>query len=296
MKLILQEFRSIIEGMCFKIRDFTSILKTFGTKETKRIAGLWSVLAGLIREKFEIIHEFIAFAFHMWNEQARQRRNNKQGTRKFYPESQKTTELDKPTDTTIQPVPKRQAERNQNPSHSNQMRCETCGKQLFVTQPFTYHREFYKFWCLRCHYQREQDSRHTQEESEDSHTQAVKHEVSEVPPMTDFLRPILRWASKRSSGFGLPEIAEAMADHFNLSSEAREERTGENNEYCFYNKTRRAINPHLKEAELVCSTHRGHYEITQAGKNEAFASDERMTFAYLMNKFPSYRRWKNKDK
>ena len=109
--------------------------------------------------------------------------------------------------------------------------------------------------------------------------------MSEVPPMTDFLRPILRWASKRSSGFYLSEIAEAMANHFNLSPEAREERTEGDNEYCFYKKMRLAINPHLKEARLVRSTHHGHYEITQAGRDEAFASNERMTPAYLRINF-----------
>ena len=119
---------------------------------------------------------------------------------------------------------------------------------------------------------------------------------SEVPPMTDFLRSVLRWASKRSSEFGLPEIAEAMAKHFNLSPEAREERTGKNNEYCFYNKTRRAINPHLKEAKLVRWVRHGYYEITQAGRDEAFASDERMTPAYLKSNFASYREYKERIK
>ena len=119
---------------------------------------------------------------------------------------------------------------------------------------------------------------------------------SEVPPMTDFLRPVLRWASKRSSGFNLPEITEAMANHFNLSPEAREERTAADNAYCVYDKTTRAINPHLKEAGLVRSTHRGHYEITQAGKDEAFASDERMTYSYLMSNFASYRKYRERIK
>ena len=131
------------------------------------IIGLWFVVLGLIsavawglmggkdnREKFKLVFDCMTSVFRKLSDQTSCRKDDKTGTANYYSGSQKTTEWNKPTDTTIQPAPKRQTERNKNPSHSNQMRCETCGKQLFVTQPFTYHREFYKFWCLRCYGQR----------------------------------------------------------------------------------------------------------------------------------------------
>ena len=40
--------------------------------------------------------------------------------------------------------------KHQSFSRSAQFRCEKCGVQLFITRPFTYHRQFNKFWCLKC--------------------------------------------------------------------------------------------------------------------------------------------------
>lgn len=45
----------------------------------------------------------------------------------------------------------KQIEKSQNLSNSSQFRCEKCGVQLFITHPFTYHRQSNKFWCLTCH-------------------------------------------------------------------------------------------------------------------------------------------------
>lgn len=120
--------------------------------------------------------------------------------------------------------------------------------------------------------------------------------MHKTPPMTDFLRPILQWASKKSTGFNLHEVTEAMANHFDLSPEARKERTAGDNAYCVYDKTTRALNPHLKEAGLVHSSRRGHYEITNVGREEAFSSDKRMTYSYLMRNFSSYREYREKQK
>lgn len=124
------------------------------------IIGLWFVVAGLIgvvawglmggkdnQEKFKIICDCIASVFRKLSGQTSRRKEDKPGTGK-------PTKSDNLTDTTIQAAPKKQDKKDQNPSPSKQMRCETCGKQLFVRQPFTYHREFYKFWCLGCYGQR----------------------------------------------------------------------------------------------------------------------------------------------
>ena len=48
--------------------------------------------------------------------------------------------------------------------------------------------------------------------------------MHKTPPIIDFLRPILQWASERAGEFSLPKIAEEMANYFDLSLEARNER------------------------------------------------------------------------
>ena len=130
--------------------------------------------------------------------------------------------------------------------------------------------------------------------AEERYESATMVKKSEVPPMTDFLRPILRWAKKRATEFTSREAEEAMADHFKLSDKVRKELTpgGLNR---VDNRTGWSIT-HLKAAGLLIERHERSYEITQAGRDEAFASDERMTPTYLVNKFPAYRRWRNKDK
>ena len=112
--------------------------------------------------------------------------------------------------------------------------------------------------------------------------------------MTDFLRPILQWASGRSAEFVSREAAEAMAGHFNFSDKAGNELTlGDLNRVD--NRTGWSIT-HLKVAKLLRHVRGCVFEITQAGRNEAFSSDERMTPAYLENKFPSYRKYRERIK
>ena len=120
---------------------------------------------------------------------------------------------------------------------------------------------------------------------------------SRIPPMTDFLRPILQWASRRSDGFTLREATDAMVSHFELSSIEKGELTEKGNIDRVYDRTSWAINPHLKEAGLVRSMRRGRWIITAAGKKEIRASKEmRMTTHYLADNFPSYRRWREEKK
>lgn len=115
---------------------------------------------------------------------------------------------------------------------------------------------------------------------------------SEVPTMSEFMPPILKWASKRSGGFTLREATEAMARHFKLSPKAVKELTGKGNIDRVYDRTSWSINPHLKEAGLVHSIRWGYWTITVAGKKVARTSKEKqMTTRYLKDNFPSYRRW-----
>ena len=126
--------------------------------------------------------------------------------------------------------------------------------------------------------------------SEEKH--ATKRAASEVPHMSDFTRPILQWASRQLGEFNLHEAADAMARHFNLSAEARSELAGKSNRSRVLDRTSWSLTPHLKKAGLLRSTRRGHYEITNEGRKEAFSSDERMTYDYLERRFPSYRIWR----
>lgn len=150
------------------------------------------------------------------------------------------------------------------------------------------------------HGQRERNDTPAQgkfEAQESDPPQSAQHEVPEVPAMDDFMRPILRWASERPEEFTLREAADAMAVHFNLPPEAREELTGEGNDVGhLYDITSRSINPHLKEAGLVYSVRKEYWKITAIGKKEAFASNEKMDTDYLIHNFPAYRLWKERKK
>ena len=97
----------------------------------------------------------------------------------------------------------------------------------------------------------------------------MKYVKSEVPTMDDFMRPILEYANERPGSFALREITDAMADHFNLSAEARAELTGGGNIDRVYDRTSWSIS-HLKHAEFLRQTGRGCYEITDAGREAVF--------------------------
>ena len=139
--------------------------------------------------------------------------------------------------------------------------------------------------------QRKQEKRERGKRIYRRFNQTRRHEASEVPHMTDFLRPILQWASRKSGVFHRSEVLRAMANHFKLSPAARRERTREGNMLRYEDRGSRSLS-HLKKAKLVRSVSQGYYEITEAGKKEAFASNERMTTTYLSDNFPAYRLWK----
>lgn len=154
------------------------------------------------------------------------------------------------------------------------------GARKFITSAFTESAR---------HEQRRQEKKKGSRQTNRRSNQ-TKREVSEVPPMTDFVRPILRWASRRAGVFHRREVMEAAADCLKLSFAARRERTREGNMLRHENRTSRSLS-HLKKAGLVRSVSQGCYQITEAGKKEAFASNRRMTTIYLM-RFPAYREWK----
>ena len=110
---------------------------------------------------------------------------------------------------------------------------------------------------------------------------------STVPSTKDFTRPVLQWASRQPEDFSCQEVADAMADYFALSAEARKEQTI-GDIIRLHSNANWAIS-HLKHAELLRQTDDGNYEITDAGRKEAFSSNEMMTISYLMDKFPVYR-------
>lgn len=129
---------------------------------------------------------------------------------------------------------------------------------------------------------------------EERHQPATSGEKVKVPAMTDFLRPILNWASGRSAEFTSREAADAMADHFNLSNEARNEKTKRDLNK-LYNRANSAIT-HLRQAGLLQETGKRVYGITSEGRKEALSSNERMTKAYLHDNFPAYRTTTETDK
>ena len=110
---------------------------------------------------------------------------------------------------------------------------------------------------------------------------------STVPSTKDFTRPVLQWASRQPEDFSCQEVADAMAGYFALYTEARKEQTI-GDIIRLHSNANWAIS-HLKHAELLRQTDVGNYEITDAGRKEAFSSNEIMTIKYLTDKFPVYR-------
>ena len=122
----------------------------------------------------------------------------------------------------------------------------------------------------------------------------MKYVESEVPTMDDFMRPILEYAKRRSVSFALREITDAMADHFNLSTEARAELTGGGNIDRVYDRTSWSIS-HLKHADFLRRVGRGRYEITDAGR-EAISTSNEISVSWLMQNITAYQRWKQAKK
>lgn len=110
----------------------------------------------------------------------------------------------------------------------------------------------------------------------------VTSPTSIVPAQKRFIRPVLQWASKQSGEFTPPEAVDAMTKHFNFFTESKVDKTK------FREWTTWSMS-HLKYADLLLQKGRGRYEITDAGKKEAFSSDEDITITYLRSNFPSYR-------
>lgn len=115
----------------------------------------------------------------------------------------------------------------------------------------------------------------------------MKYVKSEVPTMDDFMRPVLEYANQRSLAFGLHETVYAMADHFNLSTEARAELTEGGNIDKVYYRTNCAI-LHLIHANFLRQTGRGIYEITDIGREEAKSSNA-INVSYLGQKIETKR-------
>ena len=233
---------------------------------------------------------------YWWNVQDKKDASNSGRTKHYFSDSHVKRDkgrASKSNTGTIRTTAKEPTEQNQNLSRPAQFRCEKCGVQLFLTQPSNFHRQSHKFWCLKCYDQLKQDEAHVQKESEKQQAnlpKSTKHEASKVPTMDDFMRPILEYAGQRSGSFGLREIADAMADHFNLSAEARNRLTRGGNIDRVYDRTSWSIS-HLRHAGFLRRTGRGRYEITDEGREEAKSSNE-ISVSYLMQNVPAYQRWK----
>ena len=108
----------------------------------------------------------------------------------------------------------------------------------------------------------------------------MKYVKSEIPTIDDFMRPVLRFAPRRSGLFAPRDITDATANHFNLSTETRKKLTRGGNINRVYDITSRSI-PHLKRAEFL----------RQAGGKEVSSSNE-ISASRLMQNVPAYQRWK----
>ena len=115
----------------------------------------------------------------------------------------------------------------------------------------------------------------------------TKRSTSSFPTTKDFTRPVLRWASGQPEEFSRQEVVDAVVDIFDLSTEAKKEQTV-GGVIRLHSNVNWAIS-HLKHAELLRQTDNGNYEITDAGRKEAFSSNEVMNIKYLTDKFPAYR-------
>ena len=118
----------------------------------------------------------------------------------------------------------------------------------------------------------------------------MKYVKSEIPTIDGFIRPVLRFATRRSGLFAPRDITDAPANHFNLSTEARKKLTRGGNINRVYNLTSRSI-PHLKRAEFLRQAGGDLYGMTDAGGKEVVSSNE-ISVSRLMQNVPAYQRWK----
>lgn len=109
----------------------------------------------------------------------------------------------------------------------------------------------------------------------------MKSVTHQVPNPSHFNYAVLEYANKVGVEFHCSKIAEAMADHFNLSPEARRERTKEKNGLCYKVRTSRALSNFTRYGGLLCRTRRGYYEITDVGRREISRLKGPITFHYI---------------
>lgn len=108
----------------------------------------------------------------------------------------------------------------------------------------------------------------------------------QIPTASRFNYAVLKYANKRGVEFHRSEVMEAMADHFNLSTEARRKLTEGKNDLCYKIRTTRALSTFTCYGGLLRRTRRGYYKITDVGRKELKrTSGETITLHHVQNNY-----------
>lgn len=106
-----------------------------------------------------------------------------------------------------------------------------------------------------------------------------------VPNPSEFNYEVLKYANRVGVEFHRSKVAEAMANYFNLSPEARRKRTKGGNDICYEHRTFRALSNFTRYGGLLRRTRRGHYEITGVGRREISRLKGPITFHYIKKNY-----------
>jgi restriction system protein len=118
--------------------------------------------------------------------------------------------------------------------------------------------------------------------------------AKEIPPFQDFFLPALRYLADNTE-HRLKDIVEKVSVHFKFSDEQKKQLTPSGRQTTIYNRCQWTLT-YLKNAELVKSTQRGWYQITQNGldiANDKSRESLNVKDLYQSNNFSEFHGRKN---
>ena len=104
-----------------------------------------------------------------------------------------------------------------------------------------------------------------------------------IPGQNEMMRPILEYLVEASEAVHLSVLRDHMAEKFGVTRQEREKRLASGNK-CFANRVAWSLS-NLKATGLLEAPRRGHFEITQIGRDELRDSTTEISHKYLKQKY-----------
>jgi restriction system protein len=111
-----------------------------------------------------------------------------------------------------------------------------------------------------------------------------------IPDYQSLMLPVLRLSARGETK--IADVVERLSDEFKLSEDERAELLPSGKQTTIANRTHWAKS-YLKQAGLVTSTRRGHFQISEAGKSVLSESPPHINIDYLM-RFPEFVSFRNR--